>query len=354
MIGFVTPIPEKCSLLRLFQKPPKSITNFHGSTPALPLFIAILPLFTSTLTKMKAMFLLRIGTMTPAVAIFLPRYINIDSPDRTNDSPEVKFDSLHSKFAPPHRNVSIKRLIVEYQKGILEIRKVERESGSLDNELLQQKLQLSPRKAQCAGAFDDVFRELGLALLELEDFFFDAVFGDEFQGDHIFVLPDAVRPRDGLLLGERIPPGIEDEHVIGGGEVQTRAPGFDGDEEGLYLSVFLEFFDFRLALFLGQIAHQPGKGLFFVFKIRPEEIEVFYKRTEDERFVPAAANYVPLFQHFGELAAGFVEIGMHQLGMVHQLAELGQSLQHDDLKLRIFALKIIQQQIPGSGFFLFV
>ena len=36
-------------------------------------------------------------------------------------------------------------------------------------------------------------------------------------------LPDTMSPIEGLLLDGGVPPGIEEEHVIGGGEIEPRA-----------------------------------------------------------------------------------------------------------------------------------
>ena len=41
------------------------------------------------------------------------------------------------------------------------------------------------------------------------------------------VLPDAVRAIGGLILDGGVPPRVEQEHVIGGGEVEAGAAGLE-------------------------------------------------------------------------------------------------------------------------------
>jgi hypothetical protein len=53
---------------------------------------------------------------------------------------------------------------------------------------------------------------------------------------------------DGLGLGGRVPPGVEEEDVLGGGKVEAEAAGLEADQEELAVVVFLEAPDARFAV----------------------------------------------------------------------------------------------------------
>ena len=66
---------------------------------------------------------------------------------------------------------------------------------------------------------DDGVGEVFLGLLQFEDFVLDGVFGDQAVGEDSFRLANAMRAVDGLSLGGGVPPRIENEDVIGRGQV---------------------------------------------------------------------------------------------------------------------------------------
>lgn len=68
-------------------------------------------------------------------------------------------------------------------------------------------------------------------LLEVEDFLFDGLPGDEFIDEDGVFLSDAVGAIGGLAFEGRIPPWVEVDDGIGGGEVEAGAAGAEGDEE---------------------------------------------------------------------------------------------------------------------------
>ena len=78
---------------------------------------------------------------------------------------------------------------------------------------------------------DDGVGEVAFGLLELQDFFLDGAFGDEAVGEDVADLADAVGAVDGLGFDGGVPPGVEEEDVVGAGEVEAEAAGFEGDEE---------------------------------------------------------------------------------------------------------------------------
>lgn len=95
---------------------------------------------------------------------------------------------------------------------------------------------------------DDGFGQLALALLELEHAFLDGVPRNESVRKDAARLPDAVRPVNGLRFRRRIPPRVEDEYVIRGGEVQPDAAGLQADQEQPTRRVLLEPLDTSLAV----------------------------------------------------------------------------------------------------------
>ena len=58
-----------------------------------------------------------------------------------------------------------------------------------------------------------------------------------------------MRTPNGLSLDRWVPPGVEDEYVIGGRQVESRTTGLQADEEHLALGVRLEALDWCLAVF---------------------------------------------------------------------------------------------------------
>ena len=49
--------------------------------------------------------------------------------------------------------------------------------------------------------------------------------------EHGLVLADAMGAVDGLILHRRVPPGIIEDHRIGGGEIEADASGLEADEK---------------------------------------------------------------------------------------------------------------------------
>jgi hypothetical protein len=81
-------------------------------------------------------------------------------------------------------------------------------------------------------------------LLELVDAVLDGAGADEFVDEDGFVLADAVSAVGRLVFGGGIPPWVEVDDAVGGGEVEAGAAGFEGDEEdgdGFVLETLDEF-----------------------------------------------------------------------------------------------------------------
>jgi hypothetical protein len=80
---------------------------------------------------------------------------------------------------------------------------------------------------QRASSTMAVTARAALALLEFEDAVLDGVLGDEAVDEHGAVLADAVGAVGGLIFDGGVPPGVEQEDVVGGGEVEAGAAGLE-------------------------------------------------------------------------------------------------------------------------------
>src|SRR5437867_3854494 len=76
---------------------------------------------------------------------------------------------------------------------------------------------------------DDVAGQGRLLLLELPDLFLDRALGEHAVGDDGAILADAMSAVDRLGLDGRIPPRVEQHHVIRAGEVEAGAPCLERD-----------------------------------------------------------------------------------------------------------------------------
>ena len=97
------------------------------------------------------------------------------------------------------------------------------------------------------GANDRVC-QVALCLLEGEDLFFDCVASNQSISKDAFRLADAVRAIDGLRFDRRVPPGIEQEDILGSGQIQTLTTSFQADQKQLALRIGLKVLDSRAAI----------------------------------------------------------------------------------------------------------
>ena len=149
----------------------------------------------------------------------------------------------------------------------------------------------------------------------------------------MFFLADAVAAVDCLVFYRRVPPRVNDEDVVGFGQVQAGAARFGADEEDAHGVVGLEVFDFGFA-----VARLPVKvfvGDVFGVKARLNEAEHFDEAGEDEDFV-RAGFFFDVFQQqveFGGVVAVVFAVGKERRA-VADLSQFEQAVQ--DVQLAFF------------------
>ena len=101
---------------------------------------------------------------------------------------------------------------------------------------------------EAAFGTDKLINQFLFTFLQLQDLFFDGVTGDEFINENGFILADAVGAVSGLHFDGRIPPRVQMDNVIGGGQVQADPAGFQADQEEWNAGVVLEQVNLRLTI----------------------------------------------------------------------------------------------------------
>lgn len=75
--------------------------------------------------------------------------------------------------------------------------------------------------------FVEGFGEVFFGGLEVDDFLFDGIAGEEAEDGDGFGLADAVGAVGGLGFGGGVPPWVEMDDDVGGGEVEAVSAGFE-------------------------------------------------------------------------------------------------------------------------------
>lgn len=98
--------------------------------------------------------------------------------------------------------------------------------------------------------------QLCLVLLQLLNFLLYRVPTDEANRNHLFVLPNAVAAVDGLVFDCRVPPWIDQEHIVGFGKIEAGATCFQADQKHPCMYVVLKLADHFLPV--GRAAGKHG------------------------------------------------------------------------------------------------
>jgi hypothetical protein len=152
---------------------------------------------------------------------------------------------------------------------------------------------------------DDGGGEVAFGLLEEENFFLDGVAGDEAVGEDGFGLTDAVGTVDGLGFDGGVPPWVEEEDVVGGGEVEADAAGFEGDEEEGAGGIGLKTVDALAAVAGLTVEVLVGEA---------GEVEVVLEDGEEGGELGEDEGFVTLVDDFGELWKQRFQLGGGLLG----------------------------------------
>src|SRR5688572_12312475 len=114
-------------------------------------------------------------------------------------------------------------------------------------------------------------------------------------------MADAVGAVDGLVFDGGVPPGVEEDDIAGGGEIEADAAGAQGNEEDGGAGSVLELFDERLAVLGGTgeekrvpLALADGGG---------DEVEHAGELGEDEDLVAFFHEGFEELEQGGELGA---------------------------------------------------
>jgi len=177
------------------------------------------------------------------------------------------------------------------------------------------------------------------------DFFLDGIPADEAVSEDVAILSDAVSAIDGLCLDGGIPPGIEDEDVIGGGEVQPESARLEADEEDAAIRVGLKavdvFFSFS-GLAIEVLVDDTA-----IFEMLADDGEHAGELGEDEGLVSLGEEFLEMEEEDVELGAGFLFVRLVQeTGMAAGLSQseecfedvdfrFGQTVAFDDAEKRL-------------------
>ena len=131
---------------------------------------------------------------------------------------------------------------------------------------------------------------------------------------------------DRLGFHGRVPPRVVQDHVAGGGEVQSRAGGAQAQQEYARIGIVLEGLHHGLAFFgLTRENVRPNLAL---AALGLQEFEHLHKLAEDENLVSLAQQRIEqLEQRFGFSGR---RIAAHQGGMATNLAQTRKRRQHMD------------------------
>ena len=152
------------------------------------------------------------------------------------------------------------------------------------------------------GAGEDRLEQLPLLLEDAVDPLLDRLDGEEPRDGHGGDDADAVGTVDRLVLDGRVPPAIEQEHVLGELEVQPHAAGPVADQQQVRVRVFGETADYPVALPRRDLAvilqrleplEPPGK--------LPERLDPL---AEHQRLAPAGGHFLQVGLQALQLRAG--------------------------------------------------
>ena len=146
------------------------------------------------------------------------------------------------------------------------------------------------------GAGQDAVNEVAFFAVHQQNLFFDGAACNDAVDHDGFCLTDAVGTVGRLIFDSGIPPWIHVNDVVGRGEIQTGAAGFERNQEGITFAA-LEGFDAFLSLRGRGLSVKVLEGDAGFFAGLANQIEVRGELAEDEW---AAATFLQLLELFEE------------------------------------------------------
>ena len=146
-----------------------------------------------------------------------------------------------------------------------------------------------------------------------------------------------------LQLCRRIPPGIDDEYIIGIRQVQTDSTCFQGNEKGRNIRPGRKAGDLPFP-----VDRTAGKHCIWPVMFRKclrQQIQVRDKRGEDQYLMSFADQCLKSIQHLLYLSRTTRIIRHHHPGMICQLTQTGNPVQSDKCILIAFLQDRISQRI---------
>jgi hypothetical protein len=125
------------------------------------------------------------------------------------------------------------------------------------------------------------------ALLEFPDFFLDGAWGDEAVGVDGAGLADAMGAVDGLGFDGGVPPGVVEDDVAGGGEIEAGAGGAEAEEEHGGVGIVLEALTTSWRFLVSPVRMWVGMlPLAFAF----EDLSIWTNWLKTRTFWPSASS----------------------------------------------------------------
>src|SRR6185369_1602298 len=131
---------------------------------------------------------------------------------------------------------------------------------------------------------------------------------------------------DGLRFDRGVPPGIEDEHIVGGGQVQSDTARFEADQEHWERRVVLKAGHASLAIlgFAVQILERDA----FLLQTLAQDAEQRGELREYQRFVTLLQHAAQLLEQQLDLRAAFTRaFSINQAGVASGLPQAQQRLE---------------------------
>ena len=182
-------------------------------------------------------------------------------------------------------------------------------------------------RTSAAVGGDDRVGQLALSALQIENPFLHRVARDQPVCEDAPVLADAVRAVHGLRLGRRIPPRVEDEHVVGRGQIQPDASRLEADEEQPAGCVGLEPLHTCFAILRPAIEILVRNAS--LAKLLAQQRQEAGELREDERLVTFVNRLDQPGQQQLQLRRGVaVPFGIDQRRVARRLAQAKQRFEH--------------------------